>query len=211
MSSYQFFDRKDAGERLARKIKQKNVSSNILLAVPRGGVVVGYEIAKRFEKPLYALVVKKIGAPGNQELAIGAIAEDDTVYWDKELLKHLKVAQDDKARVLQKAKQEVHARQQWTTQKLALKDKTVVVIDDGVATGATAVVSSLWLRQKGASKIILATPIIEKSILRILNTYYDNLIYLYAPKTFSAVGQFYREFPQISNKEVEKILSELAL
>jgi len=206
-----FEDRVDAARRLCLKLKKfKDSKNTIVVGLTRGGVVTAKVISDVLGLELKALVVKKIGAPGNPELAIGALASTKDVYWYEGLLKELKIADWEKQYlVLQKAKE---IRQLGKELKLKItpfeyKDKNVIIVDDGVATGATVVAAAKYLKRNKAVKITLATPVISSDVLRDISKYFDRLIFLQSVADFYAVGEFYRSFKQISNEEVAKLLT----
>ena len=227
-----FQNRQEAGRLLGEKLK-KGVKTclpagrrgkRVVLGIPRGGVVVAAEVAKILEAPLNVLIVKKIGAPGNPELAVGAMGIDGTVVWNQELLASLRLTPNVLSEQVQSAKLKVQSYSQkfsceagsgsaGKAKKQDFKDKTIIVVDDGIATGATAEAALLYLGaevqgHKGAkAKIILATPVIAADTVGKLEHLCDQLVYLDAPQDFWAVGQFYREFPQVEDKKVIKILN----
>ncbi len=205
-----FRNREEAGELLAQKlvsvIKNEDV---IVLGIPRGGVVVAKEIAKRFDLPLDIVVVKKIGAPTNPELAIGAVGPKATVFWDEILCRHLTISVETKKTLQIEKDKERKAREKLlrgTKPMLQLKGKTVIVVDDGVATGATVMTAQRYLKKEKAKEIILAIPVVSSDTFIILKEYFDNIVVLRVEDYFSAVGQFYQEFPQVEDDEVIKIL-----
>ena len=228
-----FKDREEAGERLAEKLeKYKGVKGLLVLAIPRGGVVVGREVAEALNCPMGVIITKKIGAPENPELAIGAMGPDGMVVWNEELLSQLGFKPKDLVQEIQKAK----LKMQNLRDKIGgigeireigeIGDKVVILTDDGVATGATVEAALLYLhtemqtcllasRRSGPArqgckdtKIILATPVIAADTLKKLKPMVDEVIYLEAPEVFWAVGQFYREFEQVSDEEVSRIVGD---
>lgn len=206
-----FKNREEAGQLLAeRLIKFKNKKNTVVLAIPRGGVVVGYSVAKKLVLPLDIVVVKKIGAPLNPELAIGAVGPDKTVFWDRDLIRELGISEEVQQAELDlidavRTKRENMFRKQ--RKPVALSGKTVLLVDDGVATGATIFAAQKYLKKKKIAKVILAVPVIAKGTLQIVAKLFDTVISLRIPTDFEAVGQFYKEFPQISDDIVIKILS----
>lgn len=205
-----FQNRQEAGKLLAKKLKvfkeQKNL---IILGIPRGGIVIGKQLSQAFNCPLDIIVTKKIGAPGNPELAIGAIGPEGEEVIDEELAE--KVGADEKylQSQIQNLKPEVLRRiKEYRGSKppLNLKDKVVILTDDGIATGATMLAGIEVVRQHEPKRIIVAVPVIARDSLRKIEEKADEVVYLDAPLMFFAVGQFYREFEQISDEEVKEQL-----
>lgn len=205
-----FKDREEAALVLSRKIlkviKEKNV---VVLGLTRGGAVVAKIISGFLEVPFDILVVKKIGAPHNPELAIGAVAPWSTVYWNKDLIKSFKLSNEDKQHLKEEKEKERSVQELVLRQKskpLDFTGKTVILVDDGVATGATVIAASKYLKKGNAKKIILAVPVISKDSLLDIKNYFDMVISLLTKRNFVAVAQFYDYFPQVTNEEVQKLL-----
>ncbi len=206
-----FADRRQAGELLAEHLWEYSSRDDVLvLAIPRGGVLVGAEIAKKLKVALDVIVTKKIGAPDNSELAIGAVAEDGEPIFAQDLLQRLRI----ETTYLNTATAEVHEkiREQIQTfrhgRELKVADMVVIVTDDGVATGSTVEAALHWLRSKNSREIILAIPTGARDSMVELEKLSDKTICLDQPRWFAAVGQFYREFSQVSNKEVQQLLRD---
>lgn len=209
-----FQNRQEAGKLLGEKILRnldikKLREKLIVLAIPRGGVVVGRLLAEALDCPLDVIVTKKIPAPGNPELAIGAVGAVGEPVVDEELA--AKVGADEKYLKfkIENLKLEI-ARREKEFRKgkppLNLKGKTVIITDDGVATGATMAAAVGIVRQQEPKKIIVAVPVIARDSLEKISALADEVIYLQAPELFFAVGQFYRELEQVSDETVIKIL-----
>ena len=203
-----FVNREEAGMRLAVKLlREKNLKNAVIICVPRGGVVVGKTVSEVLKIPFKILIVKKIGAPNNPELAIGATGSDSEVFWDENLVSILNISKKERTNLLKQTKDAIHKREKALgIGRMDVREKTVIVVDDGIATGATAIAASLILKNMGSSKIILATPVISKRTKRELGKYFDKIISVETPEDFHAVGEFYREFPQIEDEEVRKLL-----
>jgi putative phosphoribosyl transferase len=208
-----FLNRQEAGKKLAVKFADFPKKQNLMvLAIPRGGVVVGRELASFLDCPLEILVTKKIGAPGNPELAIGAVGPSGAGFEpvvDEELAQ--RVGADAKYLYVQieALKTEVERREgQYREGRppLNLKDKVVIITDDGVATGATMKAAIEFTRQQNPQKIIVAVPVIAFDTLEKIQKQADEVIYLEAPELFFAVGQFYQQFDQVSDEEVKTLL-----
>ena len=204
-----FKDREEAGELLAQKlisvIKDEDI---VVLGIPRGGIVVAKKVADRFGAPLDAVVVKKIGAPHNPELAIGAVGPEETIFWDAILCRHLGITGSEKKAAWLAKEKERKAREHLLHKKKQspFKNKTVVLVDDGIATGATVIVAAKYLRKKGVKELILAVPVVGHDTLRSITKYLDKVVALAVPEDFSALGQFYDTFEQISDDNVKKLL-----
>lgn len=207
-----FADRNDAGRKLATKLEQfNNQPGAIIIGLPRGGVVVACEVARRLNLPLDIIVPRKIGAPGNEELAIGAITEEGEAVLDEILVKELNVAPEYIAKTVAKEKQEAQRRlklYRGDRALLNLQNKTAILIDDGVATGATMRAAIKSAKYKKASKIIVAVPIIALDTLIKLQAEADEIIYLDAPMFLGAIGAFYEEFSQTEDNEVIQLMLE---
>jgi predicted phosphoribosyltransferase len=206
-----FLNRNQAGNLLAAKLKESELGGDnlLVLAIPRGGVVVGQALAEALNSPADIILVKKIGAPNNPELAIGAIGAFGEPTIDEELAK--KTGADDNyiKNQISKIKIEIQEREKiFRSDKppLDLKSKIVILTDDGVATGSTVVAAINILRQQNPKKIIVAVPVIAKDALAKIESVADEVVYLEAPEMFFAVGQFYKDFSQITDEEVLKLL-----
>lgn len=208
-----FKDRIAAGKLLARRLKQyKGMGDAVVLGIPRGGVVVAKEVAKTLNLPLDSLVVRKIGAPFQPELALGALDPDGEVVWDQRLLGEVGIAKEDLEETVKMEKEEFIRRENLYRQNktpLDLDGKIVILVDDGIATGSTVTSSVRFLKRHGAKKIILATPVASKEalekIVRELGEFGEVLV-LETPQYFQAVGQFYHQFEPVEDEEVVEIL-----
>lgn len=202
-----FKDRQDAGKKLAKALaKYKNAPKTIVLALPRGGVVVGYEIAKTLNLPLDIVVPRKIGAPGNPEYAIGAITETgDAIMNDIEARE---VNKDWLKLEMDKEKQE--AQRRLKTYRPGpppqLAGKIVIVVDDGIATGYTMRAAIASVKSREPAKIIVAVPHGDRNSLEIIRQEVDEVVVLYEPTAYLAVGAHYEEFSQTSDEEVIKLI-----
>lgn len=203
-----FQDRTEAGGKLSKKLeKYKNSKEVIILAVPRGGVPVGFEIAKSLNVPLDVVVVRKIGAPENPEYAVGAIDQNGKILKNPEV--HVDSSYLEKKGAEEKNEIKRRIREYRGDRKeLNLKDKIVILVDDGIATGLTTLKAIDFIRSKSPQKVILATPVISEDTALKLKKQVDELIYIKASKLFFAVGQFYQSFLQIGDIEVKKTLNK---
>jgi putative phosphoribosyl transferase len=205
-----FTDRIEAGKRLAIALKDFK-GTGIVLAIPRGGVIVGYVIAKELGLPLDVIIPRKIGAPGNPELAIGAMAEDGTAVLDKQLITYLRVSQDYIEEEINRQKQEIRRRLKLYRQDTAypeVKGMDVIVVDDGIATGSTMKAALVSLKNRGAASVTVAVPVGPPSTIEELEKIADQVICLHTPEFFQAIGQFYSDFSQTEDEEVIELLRE---
>jgi predicted phosphoribosyltransferase len=197
-----FEDRADAGRRLAELLEGHDVDADVVLAIPRGGLPVGRAVADALGVPLDVVAARKIGAPGNPELAVGAVAADGTVYLNDEHLAELGVDQtflDAAVEREQEAAREKVSRYRGERPPLDLRGKTVVVVDDGVATGATTIACLREVREAGAASVLLAVPVGPPGTVERLRAEADEVVCLETPPHFVAVGQFYDSFTQVSD------------
>ena len=203
-----FENREEAGKLLAKKLKKVIRGKNfVVVALLRGGIVLGKVVADHFKTPLKPLAVKKIGSPYNEELAIGAVTYDKTHYLNEEIIKYLQVDKEYIDKVLDsKWRQAQDFQNKFNQTGISLKGKRVVIVDDGIATGTTAICAALLAKKEKAKEIILAAPIIARDSLRNLNKYFDTVISLKTVENLSSVSEFYRNFPQVEEEEVFKYL-----
>jgi len=197
-----------AGRQLALAIK-KTGEDAIVLAIPRGGVVVGFEVAKSLGVALDVIVTKKIGAPDNPELAIGAVAEDGTFFVDDDLVSRLYVSKEYIREEVEKQRQEIQRRlfrYRGNEPYPGLKGREVIVVDDGVATGATLKAALRLVRSKGAKNVTVAVPVGPPDTISELEEYADDVVCLLTPEPFYAIGQFYTDFSQTSDEQVTELL-----
>lgn len=205
-----FRDRQDAGKQLAEKLMKFKGENPIILAIPRGGVVVAREIVIALRVELNLIIPRKIGAPYNPELAIGAVTEDGSTILDQDLITYLNVSEKYIESERQKQINEIKRRiEKYRVKELKLKDRTVILVDDGVATGSTMRAAIKSVRNQGAEKIILAVPVAPPDTIEKMEDEVDEIICLYTPQYFGAVGAFYQNFDQTTDKEVIEIIEEL--
>jgi putative phosphoribosyl transferase len=206
-----FRDRRDAGIQLAKRLDHLlGRPGLVVLGIPRGGIVVADQVARVMGAPLDVLITHKIGAPFNPELALGAVASDGTTFLDRLLIEELGLAsatvEHEKERQLQEIRRrtDLYRRGQPGYE---LQDKTVILVDDGVATGSTTIAGLRSLANRHPSHRVLAVPVAPLLTLKLLEGETDELIVLAAPEPFLAVGRFYEEFEQVEDEEVIGILS----
>jgi predicted phosphoribosyltransferase len=206
-----FSDRVDAGKRLASALTDFAGKNAIVLAIPRGGVVVGYEIAKALNLPLDVIIPHKIGAPGNPELAIGAMTEDGTIILDENLVAYVGVPKSYIKEESGRQKQEIERRLKMYRQNEPypnLKGRDVIVVDDGIATGSTMKAALASVKNRGAKTVTVAVPVGPPSTIKELRRLADRVIFLYTPEYFQAIGQFYTDFNQTTDEEVIQMLKK---
>jgi predicted phosphoribosyltransferase len=204
-----FEDRADAGRRLARELGAFRGSDTVVLALPRGGVPVAFEVARALGAPLDVLVVRKLGVPGQPELAFGAVGEDGVRVINESLVRDIGLSADDMAAVEAAQQTEVARRAERFRcghERIPLRGRTALIVDDGVATGATAKAACQVARAQGAGRVVLAVPISGSDVHGRFAGYADEVISLRTPAFFSAVGQGYRNFTQTSDEEVVALL-----
>ncbi|MBA5874325.1 MAG: phosphoribosyltransferase [Nitrospira sp. CR1.2] len=206
-----FRNREEAGELLAQELAAyRNDPAAILLALPRGGVAVAYQLSLALHLPLDVLITRKIGAPGNPEYALGAVSETGAVYWNREALAGLSLTDRDLAAAVQAQQEEVARRVALYRQGRPfppLKDRTVILVDDGLATGATFFASVATVRQAHPRRVIGAVPVAPHSTAEQARALVDQLVVLRTPEPFYAVGNFYRDFEQVEDREVLQYLN----
>src|SRR3990167_3571969 len=194
-----FENRLQAGEILAKKLSRLDLKAeeSVVVAVPRGGVVVARQVSSTLNIPLKVIVIKKLGAPTNPELAIGAVASFGKPVIDRWLTKDLGVSETYIKKEVYNKKREARAREKFLGVKLEPKDfekKQVVVVDDGLATGQTVKMAARILKQFNVAKLILGVPCAPTSVLKRLSSDYDEILCVEERDDFMAVGQFYKDF-----------------
>lgn len=203
-------DRVEAGKKLFEKLDLfKNKKDALIVGLTRGGVVTAKELAKDLNLRLVPLIVKKISLPLDKELAIGAIVDKKNVYWNEDLCQKFNINLRQKKNLILEKQREISRLKYNLKIKYnpnILKNKTVLIVDDGVATGATAIAAGIYARNNKVKKIILVTPVIASDLLSSIKSYFDDVIFLISASDFYSVGEFYNNFPQISDEETAKIL-----
>lgn len=205
-----FASRQDAGRRLADFLRKRAVFADVVLGLPRGGVVVAAEIARQLQVPLDVLVVRKIGHPLQREFAVGALAEPGVVFLHEESMQHtpsIDAALDDVV-AEEKRRLAEYVRKFHPTGMPLLEHKTVLLVDDGLATGATAEVAALSARQRKAQRIIVVAPVASTDAVVRLHRVADAVEVLWIDQDFQAVGQYYDEFSQTTDAEVISLLHD---
>lgn len=192
---------------LIPKLRKYQNVSGVVLAVPRGGVPVAYEVAKELNIPLEVVLVKKLGHPFNKEYAIGAVG-----LYDSYVVPHEDVTEayvDSEVRRVRTRLQEMKKKFMGDREPESIKGKTVIVVDDGIATGNTLLATIRILRKSNPAKVVVATPVASRSAAEKLKREVDEIITLYIPETFYGVGAFYEDFSQLTDEEVIDYLERL--
>lgn len=202
-----FTDRIDAGFALADKLKKYSHVEGVVMAVPRGGIPVGYVVAKKTGLPLDLLMTKKIGHPQNREYAIGAVSLTDSYLLPQTdvSLAYIKAETEH----IRKRLKEMRQKFMGKAEPLPMKDKTVIIIDDGVATGNTLLSTISMIRNEGAAKIVVAVPVASRNAAAKLAKVVDEFISVLIPNEFYGVGEFYKDFHQVTDDEAMYYLKEL--
>lgn len=198
---------------LAAVLRDRGVESDLVLAVPRGGLPVGRIVADSLGVPLDVVVARKLGAPGNPELAMGAVASDGTTWLNTRLIDDLGVGRaevDETVRRERAAAAEKLDRYRGDRPPLDLRGKRVVIVDDGIATGATTIACARQVREAGAEHVVLAIPVAPPGTVERLADEVDEVVAVETPRRFGAVGQFYRSFGQVSDAVARSYLDSEA-
>jgi putative phosphoribosyl transferase len=203
-----FRDRVDAGNLLAEKLAKNGHTPTVVLGIPRGGVILADIVAKRLGADLDIVIPRKLGAPENEELAIGAVMEDGTSYINRYIVNALHISQDyienEKARQAAEIKRRATAYRKPGSYKIA--GRNVILVDDGIATGATVIASARWVKKQHPLKLIVAVPVAPPQSVELLEQESDFVIVLDTPRDFSSVGQFYQEFTPVSDDQVTHVM-----
>ena len=206
-----FSNRVEAGQRLAAALKKYSFVDGLVLAIPRGGVVVGYEVAQSLGLPLDVIIPRKIGAPSNPELAIGAMTEDGTAILDENLLSYLNVSPDYIERESETQKTEIQRRMRLYRQNAPypnLNGRDIIVVDDGIATGSTMKAALASVKNMHAKSVTAAIPVGPPTTIEELKSQADRVVCLFMPESFYAIGEFYDDFAQTSDDEVIYLLQK---
>jgi putative phosphoribosyl transferase len=205
-----FVDRVDAGRKLAKKLDAYAGQNDVLvLAIPRGGVPVAFQVASELGVPLDVFVVRKLGVPSREELAFGAIATGGIRILDEQIVESMGISDLQIERITAKEKDELDRRERVYRGNRPfpnLENKTVILVDDGIATGASTRAAISALRQLKPARIVLAVPVAPAATCESLQGEVDDLICLFMPQFFFSIGQFYEDFSQVSDQEVMNLL-----
>lgn len=204
-----FKDRFDAGKKLAERLtKYKHKKDTLILAVPRGGLEIGHVLAKELHLPLDIIIVKKIPFPGNPEYAIGAVGINETVV-NEEVIRAQHISQeyiDNTTKELRRTIKERYKKYRGKKPLPELQNKTIIVTDDGIATGYTLVAAVDVIRKQHPKKVVLAVPVAPHTSLDMFKNKVDEVVCLQTPELFFGVGQFYENFSQVDDEEVVRLL-----
>ena len=205
-----FADRAEAGRLLAGELDLLKLSANtIVLALPRGGLPVGLEVTKKLRAPLDVVIVRKLGVPWQPELAMGAIASGSVQTLDHDLIRALGISRAQIDAVIDKEKVELERREKLYRKgrpALDLRGRTALLVDDGLATGSTMLVAARYVRSQKPGRTLIAVPVASVQACERLKTEADDCICLAIPEPFVAVGQWYADFPQVTDSEVQRFL-----
>jgi len=209
-----FRDREDAGRKLAAQLHAyKNRKDVIVLGIPRGGVPVAYEVAKALDAPLDIFVSRKLGVPWQEELAFGAVATGGARVLDREIIEAIGISDEEIEQIITRVKKELERREnlyRGNRPPLKVDGLTVILVDDGIATGSSMRAAISALRQMKPAEIVVAVPVAPQSTCNRLKSEVDHLVCVYMPEEFYAIGQFYEDFSQVADEEVTELLHRAA-
>ncbi|MEZ5175276.1 MAG: phosphoribosyltransferase family protein [Acidimicrobiia bacterium] len=213
VEGFRFADRRDAGRMLADHIEARGIGGpeTVVLGLPRGGVPVAAEVAKRIGSPLDVIVVRKIGVPWHRELALGALGEGGVRILDHDLVQRVGVTPQQLAEVEQRESGTLeHRVRQLRTRRdrVSLTGRTALIIDDGIATGSTVRAACKVARELGAARVVVAAPVAPRDTAADLGDVADEVICLMSPRVFHGVGAFYDDFTQVDDRKVLELLGE---
>lgn len=207
----QYQNRYEAGKKLAEELTEyKNRKDVLVLALPRGGVPVGFEIAKALHVALDVFIVRKLGVPGHLELAMGAIAMGNTQVFNEDIIHNLGISSEEIQSAIVKEQQELKRRElvyRGHHDFPSIKDKTIILVDDGIATGATMRAAIKAIYQLHPAKLIVAVPVADNELCQRMQLAVDQLICPMRPSDFSSVGAWYQDFSQTEDDEVFSLLN----
>jgi predicted phosphoribosyltransferase len=210
-----FRDREHAGTELAERLAGEAQGANMtVLGIPRGGVILADIAARRLGAEFDIVIPRKIGAPGNEELAIGAVMQDGTAYLNNYLINSLRIQekfiQEEKARQVAEISRRSNAyRNPNATYRIG--GKSVILVDDGVATGATIIASARWVRKQNPSRLTIAVPVAPTQSIEMLEEEADSVLTLFKSRDFGSVGQFYERFDPVTDEQVQSIMRSRGL
>jgi predicted phosphoribosyltransferase len=206
-----FFDRVEAGRRLAQRLEGYRGSDTLILGIPRGGVPVAAEVARHLDAELDVVVARKLGAPGAPELAIGAVTANGGIFMNEAVLEQLGVATTYLNSVVATERAEAHRREErfrGSRAKAPVAGRTVILVDDGLATGATMRAAVRSVRKQGPGRLIVAVPVGAPETCATLRFEADEVVCLHQPDPFFAVGLYYGRFDQTTDDEVQRLLDD---
>jgi putative phosphoribosyl transferase len=209
-----FDDRRDAGRQLGAKLSAYAAAQPLVLALPRGGVPVGYEVARALSAPLDVFVVRKLGVPNNEELAMGAVASGGALVLNEEVVGRLGIPAEVVARVAEVERREIDRRERVFRGARPMPDvrrRTVILVDDGLATGATMRAAVAALRKMKPGRLVVAVPISDPDVCDEFRYLADDVLCAVTPEPLRAVGLWYRDFTQTSDDEVRELIARASL
>ncbi len=211
MDGFLLKNREEAGILLSEKLSKLKPAKPLVLAIPRGGVVLGCKIAEALNSGLDIITPRKLHDQYEEELALGAIMFDGSVYLNDEVIAIRKPTASYLAEEKERGAAESLRRMNAYRGERPypeISGKSIILVDDGIATGATMMLASRWVKEKGARNVIVAVPVIPEDVLNALREIVDDVVYLFIPSLFSGIGQFYSEFNQVSDNEVIELLDK---
>ena len=205
----EFASRQDAGRKLGAYLKEHGIRADLVLGLPRGGVIVAAEVAQALHAPLDVIVVRKIGHPRQREYAVGALAEGDVVLLDRDAMERSHVIEEELDDIIVEEKQRLAEYQSKFEQQamINLEGKTVLIVDDGIATGLTTEAAVLSAKNRNAQSVLVGVPVSSDSAYSRLRKVADHVYALLVDPTFDAVGRYYWEFTQTTDEEVLEVLN----
>lgn len=206
-----FVNRWEAGKELAKRLHKFKGKDCVVLAIPRGGVIVADSVCRSLGADMGLIITRKLSAPRDPEMAIGAVAPDGTTVLDDEFIRNLFVSKDYIQKEKEKQVKEIERRiKEYHADMLAQKvsGRTIIIVDDGMATGFTIICAIKYLRKKRAKRIIVATPVAPMETVKRIKESADDVVVLNTPVPFYAIGHFYQDFEQVSDKEVLSIVKK---
>lgn len=209
-----FRDREDAAHQLAERLKGRKLYNPLVLAIPRGGVVTGAVLAKELAAELDVVLSRKLRAPGHPELAVGAIAEDGVIHVNRSVQEAMNLKHDYIIREGRRQLAEIHRRRELFRKVRAaasMGGRTVIVTDDGIATGSTMIAALRTVNAQGPQELIVAVPVASPDRLEEIGRLCDHVVCLLAPEDFRAVGQFYDDFAPVEDEQVVELLREFGI
>jgi putative phosphoribosyl transferase len=209
--SFRFQDRAQAGRLLAEKLAGLSHRPDVaVLGLPRGGVPVAFEVARRLQAALDVFLVRKLGVPGHEELAMGAIASGEICFLNDNIIRSLGIPPDVLEQAITRERHELEQRERdfRTGRPLQLRDRVVVLVDDGLATGASMRAAVMAVRGRHPARVIVAAPVAARETYQDFKRLADEIVCVQTPANFEGVGQWYEDFTQTSNEEVRRLLEQ---
>jgi putative phosphoribosyl transferase len=207
-----FRDRVEAGRELAKRLEAYADQPKVLvLGIPRGGVPVAFQVAVKLHAPLDVFIVRKLGTPGQEELAFGAIASGGIRFLDREIIDATGISESEMERITAKEEEELARREQAYRGKrkpLSIEGQVIILVDDGIATGSSMYAAIRAIRRMKPARIVVAVPVAPISTCRCLKSDADEIVCVQMPESFHAIGQFYEDFSQVTDGEVVALLQD---